>query len=299
MSDKGIVVKETGYIEEEYQNFHNQVLCKYQKQMVDFFGINVSENKRNDIFKLYLKGIFSESIDYPFITYLKKKDMIRYVTEVKDNQINEMARIDIGIKNRTDKNMEDLFEWLRLNYSAFRQNENEIISKSKMKIIPLKGYTYASMYFIGASSFQNDNEILKFHYYTGYISNPDNLLSDLQFEDDYYLDYIKQIGTNELNRLTDMAAILLSKGCGNMWVIGIDYTIAGAKKYKIYLRNVNDCVYDYLNNILTQYAFSKLAEKVMEIMDWNKEHVEYIIKGIAICMDKNQMVSINFYFELQ
>ncbi len=292
-------MKDIRYIEKEYENFHNQVLCKYQKEMVDFFGVNISEAKENNIFKLYLKGIFSESIDYPFIDFLKEKDMVRYVTEVRDNQINEIARIDIGIKNRTDKNMEDLFEWLRWNYLAFKRNENEIVNFSKMKITPLKNYKYASMYFIGATSFQNEDEILKFHYYTGYISNPDNLLSDLQFKDKYYLDYIKQIGIDELNRLIDMVAILLSKGCGNLWVIGTDYTIEGAKKYKIYLRNINESVYGYLNSVLTQYTFSKLTEKVTEIMVWNKKHVEYIIKGIAICMDINQTLSVNFYYQLQ
>ena len=154
-------------MEKAFQEFKNNKLCHYSKENIDYFGINITSHSMDNIFKIYLKGIKDRNIDHILVKYLNENNMVRYLTEIDDSQENMVTRIDIGIKNRTDENMEKLFQWLRVKYPIFQQYEKEIIKLAEMKITPLPEHNYSSMYFVGSTSFLSGKEILKFHYYNG------------------------------------------------------------------------------------------------------------------------------------
>lgn len=285
-------------MEKAFQEFKNNKLCHYSKENIDYFGINITSHSMDNIFKIYLKGIKDRNIDHILVKYLNENNMVRYLTEIDDSQENVVTRIDIGIKNRTDENMEKLFQWLRVKYPIFQQYEKEIIKLAKMKITPLPEHNYSSMYFVGSTSFLSGKEILKCHYYNGYISDPDNLISNLQFYDDYYLNYIKNMDASEWNQLADMAEYLLKNSNGHMWVTGTDYSSDGKKKYKIYIRNIDKSIYYYLRKILNQNNYDELEEKVDDVLKWNERHDRYVLKGIALGLNTEKKMSVNFYYEI-
>ena len=300
--------------ENETEQSYAQFELKFREELtvdqVDYFGINItSDPAGKTLCKIYFKENFSRSESHPLIEYLMESDMIRFMTMVHDQQNVSRLRFDIGLKNRNNENMENLYEWLRKYSSIFSENEDEIRRQARMKMTFQPGFDEASLYFLGFISTNDRINLLKVHYFTRMCSDPDILHKYCHYMDDYYLSYLEELQIPEFRILSEIMRQVLDVCGGHLWMTGADYDLAGASKYKIYIKKPED-LYEGLQKTfgssdceekLPEFSrkFETLKRRTEDTSLWNSYHKEYDCDGFALCMNRTGNLSVNFYYKLR
>lgn len=279
-----------------FNNFVTQYSQAFALKQVDYLGINISTDPNSKaLFKIYYNNKFSQNGAHPLIDFLQKRDMVRYVTMVRDKNNNHKSRYDVGLKNRTDANMHAVFEWLFENTKMFKQCHSEIEKLSQIKVTEKAGYKYSGLYFLGFISEEDEISLLKTHYFNRICDNPDVLHKNIQYADDYYLSFLNNSEVVSFKNLTKMMADILMYCGGHLWMTGADYELGCHRKYKIYIKNPEK-IYEGLLHAFGGEQYFYLQRQIKAVMNWNKTHKEFYCEGFAVCEDEIGVVSVNFYF---
>ena len=293
------MIKNKSKLEYSFNEFIYSNIEAFENGCVDYLGINIAASYgQRSIFKIYYNDKASRYNSHPLIDFLKDNEMVRYLTVVddKDNKNNyDRLRIDIGLKNRTNKNMINVFEWLKDYTKIFEINAEKIKKISEMKVTELDGYNYAGLYFLGFVSKNEEISTLKCHYFNRICEDPDILHENIQFADKYYLKFISNVGISEFIELAQLSGEALKVCGGHLWMVGTDYAISSPSKYKIYIKNPS-YTYEGLIKIFSSTKYKYLQQQIFSVKNWNDNHKKFNCEGFAICMDSNKKLSINFYF---
>lgn len=276
--------------------FIEQHCHDFEARCVDYLGINISSKPNvESVLKIYYNNKVSKQQSHPLIDFLNKKEMVRYVTMVHDKNTSNRVRYDIGLKNRTDSNMKEIFNWLAINSKMFGENSPEIMKLSQMKVTEKEGFSYAGLYFLGFISDFDEISVLKFHFFNRICENPDILHKNICYADNYYLSYLRSSNIATFQSLSELLFRILDCCGGHLWMTGADYEINNHKKYKIYIKNPNN-TYEGLLKAFGCGKFRYLQKQIMNVMEWNNNHQKFYCEGFAVCENELGVVSINFYF---
>ena len=290
-----------------YNNFEQDYIRFIQKQKrilnkneIDYFGINITNDFQDSSeFKIYYTDTSSRDETHPLIEMLEGYNMIRYLTKVKENQKKQAdLRFDIGIKNRTNSNMEKVFSWLEENVVFFQDHRSEIIELAKMKMTNKDNFDYSSLYFIGFLSSHSEIKVLKFHFYNRICENPDDLYDNCFFDDTYYLNYLKESGYGSFTAIAQLVVMVLRVCGGHLWMTGIDCDKTGIRKYKIYIKQPEN-LYDGLEEAFMNEKYRGLKNWIKTLRVWNEHYPYFFCEGFAICIDNESELSINFYYVIK
>lgn len=279
---------------DDFIKLHNQ---DFELRCVDYLGINISSVLNGEMtFKIYYSNKASRQGTHPLIKFLEKNGMIRYVTMVHDRKNQSRARYDVGLRNRSDKNMQAVFEWLSKNTKMFEQYSSEILKLSQMKITGKEGYNSAGLYFLGFISENDEIKTLKCHYFNRMCENPDILHKNIKYADEYYLSFLGKSEVGYFDYLSALAGEILKHCGGHLWMTGADYESNDQVKYKIYIKNPK-VLYEGLLETFSNPQFVTLVENIISVKQWDDEHQEFICEGFAVCKNSEDDISINFYFK--
>ena len=285
-------------LEDRFNEFVFQNQRVLEHNYVDYLGINISASCGNElVFKIYYNDKASRFKSHPLIDFLESKGMIRYLTMVQDKKGDSKLRFDAGIKHRTNHNMMEVFEWLCNNTQIFAKNITEIKKLSTMKVTNLENYDYAGLYFLGFISVDDKISVLKCHYFNRVCENPDVLHKKISFADDYYLEFLSKSGIREFEELTTLVKKTLKLCGGHLWMSGSDYSLTTFSKYKIYIKNPIN-IYEGLLDSFSEEKYEHLQKQICAVRNWNEQHMEFFCEGFAVCIDEQEIMSINFYFKM-
>lgn len=287
-------------IENSFINFKNGLDLSLDMGVIDYIGINISENNiPNYEFKVYYAEEYSLNIEHPFIDFLLEKELLCYREKV-NNEKNGIKRIDIALKNRNNKNILSLFEWLTENTSMFARIQTEVKSLSKMKITELEDFDYSSLYHVSFVAQNEKIKVIKFHFLNRMCQDPNVIGINIRYDNRYYLDYLSMCDLPNFNKVLNTVNLLIKNHGGNLWMTGADYTDDhDFLKYKIYIKNIPN-FYRALTDTFLLKGFddtSGMIQKIKCVEAWNKKHIEFICVGVAIGVDVQDEFIINFYFQ--
>lgn len=287
-------------IENAFKNFKNGLDLSLDMGVIDYIGVNIAENNSSLYeFKVYYAEEYSLNIVHPFIDFLLEKDMLCYREKV-NNEKNGIKRIDIALKNRNNKNILSMFEWLTVNTSMFTRIQTEVKRLAQMKITDLKDFDYSSLYHVSFVAQNEKIKVIKFHFLNRICQDPNAIDINIRYDNRYYLEYLSMCNLLNFDKVLNTVNLLIKNYGGNLWMTGVDYTDNNDYlKYKIYIKNIPD-FYKALTDTFLLKGFdetSDIIQKIKCIEDWNKEHFEFICVGVAIGVDVQDEFIINFYFQ--
>ena len=285
-------------VEEKFEKFIRDNNVILDSKVIDYIGINVMESAYNEKkFKAYLKHNYSVKDNNTLVNWLDEREMIRYISSVQDKNDKRRKRCDIGLKNRSNSNMQDLFKVLSKETILSKSNLEEIIKLSKMKVTNLHDFDYAGLYFLGFVEVEKKIKMVKTHYINRECNNPDVLHKNYKYNDDYFLKYIDTISDCKLKILKPFIKQIINECGANLWMFGVDFSSMN-NKYKIYLKNVAD-VYNVLSKVFDDNRFIYLRKRISDLAVWNEQYTEWYCEGVALGANSRDEYSINFYYKLR
>lgn len=283
--------------ETQYKTFYSEHTDLSTFENIDFFGVNFSEEEI--IFKLYYT---STKVCPELFEPLNQKKMIGNLNVVKDTMNSNKLRYDIGLINRTNGNMQFLYQWIDVLYPEIKQYREEIEKFYELKCSTDEQYKLAAMYFLGVIT-ETENcsvvEAIKFHYILRMCSNTNKIGENYDIDNQKVLSTICKIGILEIEKIGYFLEKCLKNTKAELWIAAVDYYKHKSNKYKIYLKNFDDNIYDSLYNQLLSIGQEIVAFNVRFFKQWLHNHKEFSVYGLAICYSENNGWSLNFYLNKQ
>lgn len=276
-------------VEKMYQSFISSLSKTYDLNDVDFFGINFDSNG-NVRFKIYFTQDASELIQDDFYSFLTEHDMIRYFESVTSSTDPTSFRMEYGLKNRSNNNINELFLFLEKN-TQLKSSQLELAKRiANMKITNKANFDFSSLYFCSVEKQKNTDTKAKFHYYTRFCEEPDFFSAENAYMDDKYLQFINTLQNDKFNAIVQNASTVLRIPGTHLWMIGFDACPCG-NKYKVYIK-----LPDGFSLMQLSY-FSMFNKKVTkQICNWTIAHDEYYLHGLALGVDDNDVKTVNLYY---
>lgn len=277
---------------EEFRAFCASLEEPPVRQAVDFLGINVSDDTAaKPVFKIYYSRKFSGEERHPVQKMLSERGMLRYCSLVRDTVNRSCVRLDLALKERTDWNMEWLFEQLTCLTTLFREGEGEIRELARMQITDREQHRNSTLYHLGFTEQDEEITLLKCHFLTRWCPDPDQPGKDSEYRDRNYLEYLKNCKIAAYVELAGLAETTLNQCGGHLWMAGLDMGAAGYRKYKLYIKQPS-MLYERLPGILGE----TMAEPLKASRRWHQAHPEYGCEGAAFCVDSDSVHSLNLYY---
>lgn len=277
---------------EEFRAFCASLEEPPVRQAVDFLGINVSDDTAaKPVFKIYYSRKFSGEERHPVQKMLSERGMLRYCSLVRDTVNRSCVRLDLALKERTDRNMEWLFEQLTCLTTLFREGEGEIRELARMQITDREQHRNSTLYHLGFTEQDEEITLLKCHFLTRWCPDPDQPGKDSEYRDRNYLEYLKNCKIAAYVELAGLAETALNQCGGHLWMAGLDMGAAGYRKYKLYIKQPS-MLYERLPGILGE----TMAEPLKASRRWHQAHPEYGCEGAAFCVDSDSVHSLNLYY---
>ena len=224
--------------------------------------------------------------------------MLRFFTEIHSDD--SLWWFDIGLKNRINDNIENLFDILKIHAGCSEAVIDRISELSEMSISDHRDFRKASLYFVGIKESLNHQIMLKTHFLTRKCKNPDIIYKDIQYCDDYYLDFLRQRKIPLLTELIPYTQAFLVQNGGHLWMVGADFLDNNIYKYKIYIKSRTSDFFVRLEALLSEMGNNRfLTENVHAIGQWAAVRDELCMDGMAFAMDASGNLSINLYFKLE
>ena len=286
-------------IETLYQEFYRSSIqgCKH----IDFVGVNcTSDPSAPFLFKTYQHiGANMEQLD-SFLELLERKDMIKNYLPVRTSDPSRV-QYDVRLANRTDVNMQEVMGYLAKNLAKTSKFSiaalSEISYFSRMSITDLPNHTMSALYFLGLQWNDGRLSVLKSHFLTRKIVDPDHFSSGFWYDDDYFLSYIRSVNNKPCGRLAEITGDLLRCLEGHLWMFGLDVFRSHDTKYKIYLKNAQGLDLSALRTLLVKYQeFAELSFGLQELYLWQERHSEFFLYGFALTATSNGVYGINLYY---
>lgn len=270
---------------------------------VDCIGINLNQNGEIKYKIYYLnepKSSFKEKSNDNFMSILKEWEetkMIKKPMMIDDNN-SGINRMEINLPLNDDIKVKYLIDKLCEITDLAKENKDEIIKFSKMKVLEDVSFSMAALYYLGFIEKNNEIDALKIHYATRKEKNYKTL-----YDDKYFIDYMKKINIKELNNAITYVEKLLESSLGHLQLVGADYFKNGLKKYKVYLK-VENQNFENINSEIKKFDFVKkdaIATEIDKCKDFilNLTDAKLFLTYVAICYDEKNKNSINLYFDLQ
>ena len=280
--------------------FSEEILESVNPEDIEYFGINLSSDADSDfVFKIYYENrpsqdIYAKNNRNPILEHLLKLNMVRNLQVVNDNVHFNFSKFDIGLKNRTNENMLNVFSFFEQNIPLFKKYKDEIINLSKMKVFKEDDYEYASFHFIGFVYENTAEPVLFKSYWSNFTSFDEEI-----FSKDYYINYLKNTGIPQFIILSEIADNILNICGGRLYMEGTDYTNDGPVSHKIYIRtaSLDDNIYDGLVQVLPADV-GVLKERIEIIKNWNTLHSELKCDGFAIGLDNHNNLNLKLYYKV-
>ena len=275
------------------KNKITEIIHNNEQENIDYVGINIDENN-NLKYKIYYFDYCksNNNID-KYSNYLLNKlinnQLVNESGPVDDNGLGRF-RCDLKIKGVNDKEMIEIIDILSEETFLSKNNIDEIIKLSQMKVLDIPNTKYAALYYLGFIIEDDIIKALKLHFMTRTEQK-----YQASYNNEYYKEYLRKLNIKEINNLLDKSKSILLDKTGNLYLIGVDYYQNDIKKYKVYFHfdyyKVRDII-KYINNRTIQNELSKIDEFVEEI-----GHLKFCI--LAFCIDTNNKFSLNLYFKLK
>lgn len=287
-------------LEQKYVAILGRMDTDRLKDAVDYVGVNLSQSASGVQvdFKLYYNTKASLKTGHPIIAALDEYHMLRAVTRIQDADRAGRERFDIGLGNRTVENMKRLYSVMCSASEILRDNLPEIRRLNQMRISDRDEYRAAALYFLGFIEQDGHIEAIKTHYLTRLCEDTDKIRLTDRFDDDYYLQFIRDSGIEPFLPLLPPVQRTLAHCGGHLWMIGADYFAHGAK-YKIYIKKRGWALYSGLRYGLepgqTDHAYD-LIDALEELERWNERQPRLECDGAAISRDNTGRWTLNFYY---
>lgn len=264
-------------------------LVKSRKD-IDFIGVNIAPFE----LKVYQRCEADDEITCA----LKARGMLRSVEMVLSSE-HDTHRTDIAIKALNDVNMKYLFDVLRDRAEFFASQEYFIRNIAALKATDAEGYKFMSLYHVGFAEQHGTITALKFYFRLMRCVNPGTEQEKFEYIDSYFIDSIRRLLTPEYEELLHIAEKIVSQSEKHLWMLGIDLTLSGVEKVKIYIRNTNpnENIYRLLVSVLGEsLRMSTLTTELRTVEEWNLRHEELKCEGVALGMTSHHDYSLNLYY---
>lgn len=257
---------------------------------IDFICISIDGGRA--LYKAYIAiDIDRANMDFfsnsGILSDIYHRDMIyRFETVYSKNSIYN-NRYDIALKNKTDDNMEFIFDLLNRKKSFFQAYEDTIKEISSFCYTPKSNHKYKSFYHFGADE---KSEIFKFYFkmYDGIRNDVTYLDRKNDFE---YIDFLGKTAFNNFNALIPVAHNILQYDNCSLWMTGLDISKNGIEKHKIYIK-AKKKIYAYLQSVFNNIFYNQIES----IAVWNESNPRYRLSGVALGIDKTGKVTLNLYY---
>ncbi len=286
-------------IEYAFEQFMKSVPPLSEYQDIDSVGINL--NKDNVSFKAYIgmrpenfcKDTFLNLSPSGLLKSLTEKNMIYLLETIQDTRKNWFGRYDIALDNRTNDNMEWLFQQLKMKVPFIAEYEMQLLKMSSMKISERPDYKLAALYHIGVLEKDDGIQALKFYFTARHQNIPKYHSKNFEYHDEEYLDFWGNCGLDNFSRLRDMAQDMRAYCGGHVWIAGLDISKKGISKCKIYLKKMSN-VYEYLKTV----SDGIYCDTIEQLEVWHYKNPQFIFMGLAIGLDKTDKLSLNLYYAI-
>lgn len=330
-------------MEQKYKQFLENLAYPFIYHNIDYIGVNI--DSKDSKFKMYWSDHCNVKQEYWITKWANNNGMFHYQETIEhesykleQNELTSKIRrfqCDLRLKNRNNKNMEELFSVLKNKEKIFEKYEEMIreISEINIDISWENKERYSALYFLGYiydclienQDFCENNvveqqlKVLKLHWINRKCKDSNILYKDFLCDDNYFLDYLKDVKNTKYYLITDLVKeVAIACKC-HLWMNGLDIDERGLKKYKIYIKYPKNA-YSNIQVILNQYnmilhndsktndtnlddkiirQYRAFAKRIEEIENWHYLHTELVLEGIAFGIDDDDICSINFYYGIQ
>lgn len=275
----------------DFEKALQDCLALYEKESTDFLGLNLTEKREEPIkLKVYQNRTPKKQEHHFLMEFLESRKMVRHYEEVKDSLNKEQMRLDIALKNRTDENMQELYDCLtaRIPFLAKERALAEQLAGMPMTSKPC--HHYASNYHIGLVEKNQKVETVKFYYLTRWCGDEPDTPKNHGYMDAEYISYLQNMKNPYFDVIAAKVQQFLQTYSGNLWMIGLDIG-ENQGKYKIYVKNTEN-FYKGLSDILSREMEAKL--KTAEL--WSCKNPDWKPAGFALVYDSNYVESCNLYY---
>lgn len=270
-------------------------------ELVDFLGINLSSDlKKTPVFKIYYTTKKSINDLPPLLDLFVEKQMIRAVNLVHDSINEGKIRYELGLKNRTNQNMEAVYQWIYTASPETKKHKNEIEKLRTIQCTDDTKYRYAALYFLGIiadvqKSKSTKVNAVKLHYLLRHCNNSEKIGTDYIIDNKFYLKLLFEMSITEITEVATIIKKLLESVEGTLCIVAVDYYSRGYVKYKIYLKECGEAMCSRMVDIFAEKGLHILAQRIRCYVQWLHLHPELRLYGLAVCLDNLGSWSINFY----
>ena len=275
----------------DFEEALQDCLALYDKESIDFLGFSLMEKTEAPIqFKVYQNRTPEEKKHHFLMEFLENRKMMCRYEEVEDSSNKEQIRLDIALKNRTDENMQGLYECLTARVPFLTKERALTEQLAKMPMTSKPCHHYASNYHIGLVEKNQQVETVKFYYLTRWCGDQPDAPKNDGYMDEAYISYLMNMQNTYFDVIAAKVQRFLQAYKGNLWMIGLDIG-DNQRKYKIYVKNTEN-FYKGLSDILSKEMAAKL--KTVEL--WSHKNPDWKPAGFAFACDSNHVESCNLYF---
>lgn len=283
------------FIKGQYRRLVEQHIALFENGSIDFIGINISEMNTWQ-FKVYLKPSACLDDRHPWIDGIREAGMLRTLTRIERPGISDV-QYDIGLSHRTDEHMLGLLEKLgKLDFIGVGEiRETEALAS--MKVCDDPTMRLSALYFLGLQEDEQGIKQAKLHFLTRICEDPDRIGDHPRYNDDYYLDYLRDQQLRGFQEISVPARALLERINGHLWMFGVDYARNGQRKRKIYVKSKATDLMDKAAAVLTGETpgMRPLQDHVTETARFLRETPTLRNVGCAFCVDEEQRWTVNYY----
>ena len=241
-------------------------------------------------FKVYQNRTPEKQKQHFLMKFLTNRKMLRHYEEVEDSSNKEQIRLDIALKNRTDENMQGLYDCLTARVPFLTKERALTEQLAKMPMTSKPCHHYASNYHIGLVEKNQQVETVKFYYLTRWCGDQPDTPKNDGYMDETYISYLLNMQNTYFDVIAAKVQRFLQAYKGNLWMIGLDIG-ENQRKYKIYVKNTEN-FYKGLSDILSK----EMAAKLKNVESWSSKNPDWKPAGFALAYDSNYVESCNLYF---
>lgn len=275
----------------DFEEALQDCLALYDKESIDFLGFSFMEKKEAPIkFKVYQNRTPEKQKQHFLMKFLTNRKMLRHYEEVEDSSNKEQIRLDIALKNRTDENMQGLYDCLTARVPFLTKERTLTEQLAKMPMTSKPCHHYASNYHIGLVEKNQQVETVKFYYLTRWCGDQPDTPKNDGYMDETYISYLLNMQNTYFDVIAAKVQRFLQAYKGNLWMIGLDIG-ENQRKYKIYVKNTEN-FYKGLSDILSK----EMAAKLKNVESWSSKNPDWKPAGFALAYDSNYVESCNLYF---
>lgn len=288
-------------LEQKYCEFRNKYFEAKNDENVEYFGLNFAEDQDSEpIYKVYYTTKKSRATIPNLLKVLEKRNMIRAINKIDDTINKGCIRYEVGLGNRTNLNMEFIYNWIFEQFSFVQSRKIEIEKFCNLKCSNLKDYRYAALYYIGmiidfCSPCQVNPKAIKLHYLLRECKNPEKIGKDFLVDNVHIFEQLNELQIYGLHQLVYAVSKMLHNNEAELWMVAVDYYNNDVTKYKIYFKKFSESVYENMIAVFREFDCIYLVTQVENYIKWISFHPELERYGIAICLDSNNKWSVNFY----